>query len=275
MLDQYRQNNDPLRLLQIQQAQLQLDQARNPQPDPGTADMREYEFARLQGYTGTFQEWKADQISAGATNVTTTINGDQTTPPDEEELRRKLAGREGEAWSGYLDTGAVSAGTIQDLNMLDEIITMAPQGPVVGRLAEMFPGVNSAAAAFDSIVKRVAPTLRAPGSGSTSDIEYADMLRALPQLSARPEANRAISAMMRAKAQLNLERAQIVRDYQNNSITARQAREAMAELDGRSIMTPELQQILSMLEPVSSPAPDGVDQSVWDVMTPEEKALFQ
>lgn len=138
---------------------------------------------------------------------------------------------------------------MKDMEMLDEIITMAPQGPITGRLANAFTGFNSAADAFNSIVKRVAPTLRAEGSGSTSDIEYNGMLKSLPQLASRPEANAAISAMMKAKAAINIERSEIVRAYQSEEITVKGARKKLQELDERSIMTPELRTILSGLAP--------------------------
>lgn len=225
-----------------------------PKPVDPTTSQRDYDYyAKQETEAGraplSFNQWDLQGKKAGANNNTLTVGGESTMGVDEEELRKKLGGKEGEAWSSYMDAGAKSAGVMQDMELLDEIITMAPQGPVTGRLANAFTGVNSAADAFNSVVKRVAPTLRAEGSGSTSDIEYEGMLRSLPQLSSRPEANTAISAMMKAKAQINMERAQIVRDYQNEEITAKGARRKMSELDGRSIMTPDLRAILTGLDP--------------------------
>ena len=217
-------------------------------PTP-TDDMREYEMARSQGYTGTFQQYQVDLKKAGATTNTVTVGGG----PSDDKLRGKLMEKEGELWSTYLQTGATSAGTVQDMAALDELIKVAPQGPVTGRLAEIFPGFSSAGDAFQSIVKRVAPTLRAPGSGATSDIEYDGMLRSLPALRNSPEANVAIAAMMKAKASLNVERARVIEEYQNGAIEAPEARKRMAELDKRSIMTPEVAAVLGL----DAPAGDG------------------
>ena len=178
--------------------------------------------------------------SIGDSGVTVNVGG----APGDGDLRKKLSEKEGEQWAGLLDAGMVSAGSQADFEMLGELMTLAPQGPVVGRLADAFPGVSSAGDAFNSIVKRVAPTLRAPGSGSTSDIEYDGMLRSLPSLKSSPEANQAILAMMQAKAQLNMERALIVDQYQNGEIEAVDARRALAELNRKSIMTPELKALL-------------------------------
>ncbi|MBS9719044.1 hypothetical protein ACFFUT_09615 [Pseudohalocynthiibacter aestuariivivens] len=130
---------------------------------------------------------------------------------------------------------------------MDELIKLAPQGPISGRLASAFPGVSSAGDAFQSVVKRVAPTLRAEGSGSTSDIEYEGMLRSLPALGNKPEANVMIAQIMRQKAAINMERSQIVQDYQSDLIDVQEARTRMRELDQRSIMTPEMQQALTGL----------------------------
>jgi hypothetical protein len=127
---------------------------------------------------------------------------------------------------------------------LDSLIGEVPSGPWSGRLAETFPEFSDPAAAFQSVVVRVAPTLRVEGSGATSDLEYDGMLKSLPRLRNQPGANRVISATMKAKAAINIERAGIVTAFQNEEITAADARRQLAEIDKRSIMTPELKAAL-------------------------------
>jgi hypothetical protein len=167
-----------------------------------------------------------------------------TGDPGGGELRTALDKKEGESWAGYLAAGAVSGANAADFEVLDELIQIAPQGPITGRLAETFKGFNSAGDAFQSIVKRIAPTLRAPGSGSTSDIEYDGMLRSLPGLSNTPEANRMINEIMKSKAQINVERANVIRMYQTEQIDLATTRQLIGELDSRSIMTPQMHQAL-------------------------------
>lgn len=232
--------SDPMAQIKYQTAVEQLRQIQNPQAKP-TDDMREYEFAKSQGFDGSFLDFQLSQKKAGATNVN--VGGE----PSDGALRKKLDEKTGELWSTYQQTGATSAATMQDMQVLDELIKVAPQGPITGRLAEMFPGVSSAGDAFQSIVKRVAPTLRAPGSGATSDIEYDGMLRSLPALRNNPEANAAISQIMKAKAAINVERSGIIDAYGRGDISAGQARSQIAELDKRSILTPELSQAIGNL----------------------------
>jgi hypothetical protein len=163
---------------------------------------------------------------------------------NEGALKKKLAEKEGESWAGMQEAASVSGGMLQDLDALDELLKMAPQGPIQGRLAQAFPGFSSSADAANSIVKRIAPTLRTPGSGSTSDIEYDGMLKSVPNLVNTPGGNNIISATMRAKAQINVEKGQIIAGYQNGQITEEDARTRLQELNKRSIMTPEMKQMI-------------------------------
>lgn len=227
-----------------------------------TSDIQNFEYARKNGFQGSFDQYQQIVKKAGASSTNVSVGGESGA---DSELRKKLSGKEGEAWAGYKEAGTVSAGTMQDMALLDNLITMAPQGPVQGRLAQMLPGFNSAAAAFESVVKRVAPTLRAPGSGSTSDIEYDGMLKSLPGLQNKPEANAAVSAMMKAKAQINMERSAIIDAYQNEEIEAAEARREIAKLNSRSIMTPEIESAFSALGiDVRDPGKDGDAPLVGD-----------
>jgi hypothetical protein len=169
------------------------------------------------------------------------------------ELNKALSKAEGDAWAGYKTAAAVSSSNAQDFGVLKELMTISPQGPIVGPLAEAFKGFNSAGDAFQSIVKRIAPTLRAPGSGATSDIEYDGMLQSLPSLKNAPEGNTMILSIMEAKAQINMERGRIVTAYQNGEMDIREARIAMDELNSRSIMTPEMRRALDGIGATGTP----------------------
>ncbi len=159
-------------------------------------------------------------------------------------LNKALSTKEGESWAAYKDAGAVSASNAQDFGVLDELLSVAPQGPITGRLADAFKGFSSAGDAVNSIVKRIAPTLRAPGSGATSDIEYEGMLQSLPSLSASPEGNQMILEIMKAKAQINMQRSDIVTQYQNGELSIGDARRALSELNATPIMTPDMRKAL-------------------------------
>lgn len=206
--------------------------------------VREYEFYQ-QGEIAAGREplSYADFKKLGRSSTTVNVNGE----PNDANLRKSLDKKTGEVWSEYLQQGSQSAALSQDFEVLDQLIGMAPQGPLQGRLAEAFPGFSSAGDAFQSIVKRIAPTMRAPGSGSTSDIEYDGMLRSLPALRNAPEANAAIASIMKAKAALNMERSEIVSAYSRGEISRGEASAKIHQIDKRSIMTPAMTNALKAI----------------------------
>lgn len=220
------------------------------------SSVREYEFARSQGYDGTFQDWQAANKAGTSVTVNTGEGSDAA-------LNKALSTKEGETWSGFKESAAVSASNAQDFEILNELLQLAPQGPITGRLADTFKGFSAAGDAANSIIKRIAPTLRAPGSGATSDIEYAGMLQSLPSLAQNPEANAMVLSIMQAKAQINMERGRIVTAYQNGEMDIGDARRAMDELNSRSIMTPDMRRALLGLGGDGNVAP-AQDQPVGE-----------
>jgi len=240
-----------------------MAEALKPKTLDATTDMKNFQFA--QG-NPEFNEFLANNKDG-----TTIYNAASGQPPNDADLRKKLQQGEGELWSSAIEAGNTAAALRQDLAVLDELGGMAMQGPIQGRLSQAFPGFDSAGSAFQSVVKRIAPTMRAEGSGSTSDVEYQGFLDALPALSNRPEANQMISQILKEKAAVSVERAQVVQAYSSGKIGAPEARERMNELNQRSILTPEMRKILGSMAPAEL-APQGVDQGLWEVMTPEERA---
>jgi hypothetical protein len=205
-------------------------------PDPQPKMPSSYEEFVLTQENPAFGEF----LKAGKTPLVQVNTGEGS----DAALDKALSGEEGKMWSTYKQASSVSSSNAQDFGVLKELMTVAPQGPIVGPLAETFKGFSSAGDAFQSIVKRIAPTLRAPGSGATSDIEYQGMLDSLPSLKNAPEGNAMILSIMEAKAQVNMERGRIVTAYQNGEMSVGEARQAMDELNSRSIITPEMRQAL-------------------------------
>ena len=170
---------------------------------------------------------------------------------------KKLGEKEGEKWAGYQEQAGQAGATLRDIATLEELSKIAPQGPITGALVQRFPGISNAGAAFQSVIKRVAPTLRAPGSGATSDIEYQGMLDSLPALSNRPEANAMILEVMRTKANLDIERGDIIDQIAGGDIDQKEGRAKLRELNKRSIMSPALK---GLIEQESERAGKGAKQ---------------
>ena len=229
--------------------------------DDRTAGIKEYQQAVAQGFKGTFLEYKTALQKAGATQIIPPGQVDA-----EEELRKKLMQKKGEGFSKMLDAGSASASSLTDLNILQQLAPLAPSGQLTGRIAETFKGFNDVADLQQSIVKRVAPTLRVEGSGATSDLEFNAMLNSLGSLISSPEANQAIIAVMQEKAKYNMDRAAVIRAYETNKINLDQANEQLASLDAQSRIPTQVQLILDRYSAAGegSSAPSGAREKRWN-----------
>lgn len=183
---------------------------------------------------------KVSGIGGGDTNIN--IPGNET-PPDA-TLRTELQKNQADTLTTFAEAGAKAASNMGDLQALRQLSALAPSGPITGRLAQQFPDFNDVAAVRQSIVKRVAPQLRVEGSGSTSDIEYAGMIEGLGNLANTPEANMAIADMMIAKAEIDMQRADLISQYQNGQLDYSALNAGLAELNRKSIMPESLRSII-------------------------------
>lgn len=238
--------NDPAAAQEMYQ-KLAIENMKGGEKPP--ADVQEYNFYRQQEISNGRQpmswlDYQKALKKEGASSTQIMMPGG---PSAEAEALKELEKRDGALMGTYLEKADQSGAMLQDMELLTALIQdpSTPQGPLTGRLAQLFPGLNSKAAAFDSIINRVAPNMRAPGSGSTSDIEFAGFLKSLPSLSNRPDANMIITTVFKEKAAIDQARADIVRRYQDGKITAAQRREMISELNKQSILAPELRSLIN------------------------------
>jgi hypothetical protein len=213
------------------------DWMREKSAKPPGGDIQNYEYARANGFKGSFEDWT--KLKDPMVQVNTGDVGG-----DDKELSKAFDKKEGESWVAIQEAGAVSGAMNQDFEVLDRLATIAPQSPLTGPFLQAFPGLSTTGAAFQSIVKRVAPSLRTAGSGATSDIEYEGFLQSMPSLSNYPEANQLISEVMKAKQALNIDRADVVTAWRNKEISSKDARSKLAELNRRSILSPKMKSLL-------------------------------
>jgi hypothetical protein len=170
--------------------------------DNSTNLMKNYKFMRDRGMS---HEEALAQIKSG-----TTINlGEKGNQKFLEALNKG----KGTELAAQMQAGAKATEVNMDLKVLFDLASEAPTGAIAGRFAEMFPEFNDFSALRQSIIKRVAPTLRVEGSGSTSDIEFQGMIDGLGRLTNSREANQAIVGIMIEKNNFNIARARIINDF--------------------------------------------------------------
>lgn len=153
----------------------------------------------------------------------------------------------------YLSDLSAQSGTIArrsaDLDFLGRVVSKTNTGTGadtratldgIGKSLGMSPGtLKTQADAIKAVTNRVAPTLRAEGSGSQSDAELAGFLAALPNLTASPEGNQLITSTLQRAAKLDRERTKIASQFSSGRISATEARQKIAELDEQSIYASE------------------------------------
>jgi hypothetical protein len=227
----------------------------NPK-DNSTNLMKNYKFMRDKGMS---HEEALAQIKSGTT--INTGNMDST-------LGKKLKEKIGTTLADQYAAGGSSSQQLIDLNILQELAPMQPSGIISGRIAKMFPELQDVSAVREAIIKRLAPSLRVEGSGSTSDIEFAAMLNSLGSLTQTPEANMAIVAVMQSKAQFNIDRARIIGEFALGDMTSENMQEInrrIAELEDNMQIPAQVQAILSTYKNQKDRKPI----TVWDIETKE------
>tara|TARA_R100000951_G_scaffold87996_1_gene75967 strand:- start:127 stop:1260 length:1134 start_codon:yes stop_codon:yes gene_type:complete len=224
----------------------------NPK-DNSTNLMKNYQFMRARGLS---HEEALAQIKSG-----TTIN----TGNMESTLGKKLKEKMGTTLADQYAAGGSSSQQLIDLNILQELAPMQPSGIISGRIAKMFPELQDVSAVREAIIKRLAPSLRVEGSGSTSDVEFAAMLNSLGSLTQTPEANMAIVAVMQSKAQFNIDRARIIGEFALGDMTS----ENMQEINRRIAELEDNMQIPAQVQAILSTYKNQEDRNPITVWNPE------
>jgi len=232
-----------------------------PEPAKPTADVGNYEYyAAQETRQGRVPLSFAEYTKARSGGANVTVNAGEK---KSDELQAKRL-------DDIYGAGNIAASAMQDFAVMEELIGLGPQGPLQGAIAEMFPFTSDAGTALTSIINRVAPTLRVEGSGSTSDIEYAGMLKSLPKLMNTPEGNRLVLQIMRNKAQMNMLYGQIAERVYTGELSRQDAFKEISKLKKMPLISPETKAYLDRLEKPSGAGsttntPPTVDQITDDV----------
>lgn len=201
-----------------------------------TPDQKEYAQALSQGDPDAikgFTPWMRANKAAGATKVSIDQQGETSF---EKEFGKDQAKR----WSGIIEQGEKAQRQLVDITSMREISNRigsvgasAAAKEALGPYAEAL-GVNieglSDIQAYSSIVQRLAPQQRAPGSGSTSDVEFKGFLKSLPQLTQNPAARDATLNTMEALSRHDVAQAEIAQRLATKEINRTQAEKELRAL---------------------------------------------
>lgn len=248
-----------------------------------TDDIAEYTFALSQGYRGTFEEWQKTN-KAGVTVNTGDNSGAFAKKADETAATRM---------SDYVTAGNDATNFVGDLQTLAAISQNLETGKGAEVLAALGPFAEMAgidieglgeAQAYDAIISRMAPAMRIPGSGASSDFDARQFLKSLPALGKSPEGNKIVIDTFTGIQQRKIAAAEIAQQALTNQITWQEADKKIAALGDPYTAFNEYRKRAEAPKaepgapaaPANDPPPasyDG-DPALWQYLTPEEKALW-
>lgn len=189
-----------------------------------------YLLALQQGYQGSIVDYQKDIKGTGVT-----VNTGDNSSKFSNKADELAAGR----MNDYVSAGNDAAnftGDIQALADLGKNITtgksaqfIAALGPYAEALGVKIDGLDDAQA-YDAIISRMAPQMRQPGSGASSDFDARQFLKSLPSLGNTPEGNQIIQDVFTGLQQRKMEAAAIANRALSGEISWQAADKQIAAL---------------------------------------------
>jgi muramidase (phage lysozyme) len=175
---------------------------------------KQFEQAKREGFQGNLIDYQRALAEARRPQTNVNIDNKTETAADTETakalIKRSVAAMDA---ADKAQAAMGDIGTMREISRrVGSVGSTADLKAAIGPYAEAV-GVNldglSDIQAFEAVIQRLAPQMRAEGSGSTSDIEFKGMLASLPRLRSNPQAREMILDTMEANARYNIQRGDI------------------------------------------------------------------
>lgn len=273
ILQQQLQQNDPKYRQDLEKGNLELQNLRNPKLSPAdeaniglnrdkfrfeqessqlTPDIKEYKFAKDNGYTGSFAQYQTDMKKSAANN--TTINTGEGN-----KFYNTLDENNAKIFSGLSDAGIQGRSKLGQIDQLDGLLQSTGSGWATALKAKAGDyGINTEKLddiqAASALISKLIPAQREPGSGPVSDADLEGFRNSLPRLINQPGGNATIINTMRGLTQYQIDMGTIADRVANREITP---------AEGRA-------QIANLPNPLSNfkPPPAGKEDEGWQELSP-------
>jgi flagellar protein FlgJ len=233
---------------------------------------KQFQQAQREGFQGNLLDYQ--KALAEARRPQTNVNIDNKTETAADTEAAKALIKRNVAAMDAADKSQAAMGditTMRDISRrVGSVGSTADLKAAIGPYAEAF-GVNIDGLpdiqAFEAVIQRMAPQMRAEGSGSTSDIEFKGMLASLPRLRSNPQAREMILDTMEANARYNIMRGDIALRVLTKEIKREDGEKQMRALGDPMQAFKEFRKANPSL--FTGPPPKEEQRK----MTPEERAL--
>lgn len=264
-----------------------------PKTPTPTDDMREYEFAKSQGFTGTFQDYQTSMRRAGAATTNLNINGQPTPDP----FGNTLAEAEANMFAEFIPAGAAASRNLARLDQLGALLDGLPTGfdaaarQRIGEFGVNVEGLSDIQAA-QALINAMVPEQRQPGSGPMSDADLALFKQSLPRIINQPGGNRLIIETIRQINEYDRALGQIAAEAASGRISRDEARSRVQNianpLEGFGQRITRLRETDGVREAPAAPTPaflndprikqmaqDGTPpEAIWENLSPAARARF-
>jgi hypothetical protein len=193
--------------------------AQGPEKKPDLPSaVREYEYARTQGYPGTFEQFQIAQRKAGA------AGGVTVKLPAFEGAQQTAYGKGmGELRQEIQNTAFKAPSMIANLNRMEQLLTgveggkLAPTAAQLAGAARSF-GINldpklGDKEAAEALAVEMALAMKPPASGPMTDKDFDNFLTTVPSLAKTAAGRKQIASTLRAKAERDKQIAKMARSY--------------------------------------------------------------
>lgn len=184
--------------------------------DDRTALMKNYEYARQTGYTGSFSDFLRQGGGGGSVvNV--------GTGADESALQKELGKNLGTDVATSIKAGQQARRNIARYDVLEQLLQSAPQGgggafvQMASNFGLKLEGASDIEAA-QALINQLVPEQRQPGSGPMSDADLALFKESLPRVINTPGGNDLILQTLRGIANYDLQAGQIAQRLASGEI---------------------------------------------------------
>lgn len=230
-----------------------------------TGDIQNYEYARQNGYGGSFADYQQEVKRAGATNVSTVVGGDS----DEyrKEFEKSMGAATAKTFTDAMNAGDIARRSRINLDRISQLASSTPQGfegatiRALGEYGIKTEGLDKVQA-MESLISQMVPSQRPPGSGTISDADLALYKASLPRLINSPEGNSLILETLYAINDHDIAASDIAARVASREITPTEARKLMRQIPNPFDDWREKVDVMSGGSPSGSKTKTGVTWSV-------------
>ncbi len=277
LLEQKMQESDPANQLDMDYKRAQID-ALKAKPDQTPDSVRALDIrakqANLQPGTPEYQQFMISGGSGPQTIINNGGNSNKFVEKSDEAAAKRM--------NDIVASGQTAPQTMADMQQLIDLGAqigtgkgaqiMATIGPYAQALGIDIKNMNEIQA-YEAITSRLAPQMRAVGSGASSDRDVSMFLQSLPNLRNVQGGNEIIANTMKAVSQNKINAAEIASKAQRGEISWQDADKQIRELPNPYELFKGFQKETETSK--GGKVPEGMDPADWEFMTPEERRLFQ